>query len=677
MKRLLILLLIALTLTSLASCELLEALDALADGGAGSSTTGETEEEKKEELKDEEKEKEDETVPGLILDNGIAVAIIKPAGDTDIDINPFLSTLRELTGKTAIYIDDSAEYPGRQIVLGDTKLAVSNTAKAKLETEIQKAIANYEASGVEIDRLDGCLVYSNGTAVALVWTDPSVTEDTISYFMEKYLSSAPLVLEDGYVEFVPFNKKEMIIAAEKVAREAAYSKALEMYGSEVVAAIDAHLDLFGEDFYLWLAGLYEKSTTDLSGKVIGGGFYYSNSARDNTSYAGVKLLPDLESTSQVLTFMQKSGMLQSVTLIQALPEEMRQQIIDFARALQSSTDGYFYHPQWGTSINTSRRSRDCGWGATILTRLGVKPYWNTPSGTSGMYGAPGSKASSALLLPVGSSTAQSASRLVLTANVWTGASHLATLSAWESYLIDKTKNMASDSYTIGNTLSSQNSQIREREKLAIQNGELSDPDRDGIADGGYIRTIERILNEKQQDNGLWETSASYNAINGLMKIAGIYSNLGLAMNNADKALLAAISTIDEDANPDHITYVYNAWSAVNSLLNNLAKHGNKEKSDELRAMIKEKACEMITATTAQVRKFKKSDGSFGYTQNIVPYKSQGEIAAVFGTVEGDVNGGTIAFTGIWGSMCSVLEIEILPFGYENLLEFVAAIDYER
>ena len=668
MKRLLILLLIALTLTSLASCEILEALDSLA---GGSSSSSEIEEEKKEE------EESSKQTPGLIYGEDVTVAIVKAADDNSININQFLSLMHKHTGKIALSLDDSSAFRGRQIVLGDTALEVSKTAKAKLEAEMAKALADYEANGVEIEKLDGCLVYSNGTAVALVWTDSWVADDAIVYFIENYLSEPTLILEDGYTHFEPFNKKEMILAAEKAARDAAYAKALEMYGSEVVAAIDAHLDLFGEDFYLWLAGLYEKSTTDLSGKVIGGGFYYSNSARDNTSYAGVKLLPDLESTSQVLTFMQKSGMLQSVTLIQALPEEMRQQIIDFARALQSSTDGYFYHPQWGTSINTSRRSRDCGWGATILTRLGVKPYWNTPSGTSGMYGAPGSKASSALLLPVGSSTAQSASRLVLTANVWTGASHLATISAWESYLIDKTKNMASDSYTIGNTLSSQNSQIREREKLAIQNGELSDPDRDGIADGGYIRTIERILNEKQQDNGLWETSVSYNAINGLMKIAGIYSNLGLAMNNADKALLAAISTIDEDANPDHITYVYNAWSAVNSLLNNLAKHGNKEKSDELRTMIKEKACEMITATTAQVRKFKKSDGSFGYTQNIVPYKSQGEIAAVFGTVEGDVNGGTIAFTGIWGSMCSVLEIEILPFGYENLLEFVAAIDYER
>ena len=153
--------------------------------------------------------------------------------------------------------------------------------------------------------------------------------------------------------------------------------------------------------------------------------------------------------------------------------------------------------------------------------------------------------------------------------------------------------------------------------------------------------------------------------------------LDFMKDNADKALLAAISTIDENSDPDHITYVYNAWSAINALLNNLVKHGNKEKSDELRNMIKEKAYEMITATTAQVRKFKKSDGSFGYTQNIVPYKSQGEIVAVLGKVEGDVNGGTIAFTGIWDSMCSVLEIEILPFGYENLLEFIAAIDYER
>ena len=498
------------------------------------------------------------------------------------------------------------------------------------------------------------------------------------------MSNSTLILQNGYEDFNLLNKEEAILEQEKAAREAAYAKVREMYGSEVVEALDAHLDMFGEDFYLWLAALYEKNATDLEGNLLGGAFYYSNSARDNDYYStsswGTKyyLLPDLESTSQVLTFMTKSGMMQSVGFTEALPEEMREQIISFARALQSSKDGYFYHPQWGTSIGTSRRSRDCSWGATILTRLGSRPYWNTPSGTSGIYGAPGASASSvSLTSPLSNSTAVAVSKVALASGVWTGDAHLATVSAWESYLIETTANIKSDSYTIGNTLSSQNSQIKNREKLAISNGELQDTDGDGIAEGGYIETFKRIMDNLQCENGLWEETASYNAINGLMKIVGAYGNLGLAVNKADKAILAAIATIDEDSNPDAITYVYNAWVATNSLLNNLTKYGNAAKAAELREQIKSNAYKMITATTAQVAKFKKADGSFGYTQSAVPYKSQGEIVAILGTVEGDVNGGTIAFTGIWGSMCEVLEIDILPFGYADLLKFIDAIDYER
>jgi len=688
MKRLLLLLLTVFMALSLASCEILEFLDSLegtqppANEGSGDSGDG----------GGDGGEEGEETVPGLIFDDGITVAIIKAAADKTIDINPFLSTIWKLTGKTALNLDDSFNYPGHKIVLGDTTLEITVKAKAHLQTEIAKAIADYEANGVEIEKLDGCLLYSDGSSVALVWSDSAVQNEAIAYFMERYLSTAPLILEDGYIDFEPFNKKEMILAAEKKARDAAYEKVLQMYGEEVVAAIDAHLGMFGEDFYLWLAALYEKNATDLEGNVLGGAFYYSNSARDRDYYStsswGTKyyLRPDLESTSQVLTFMQKSGMLQSVTLLQAIPEEMRQQIIDFARALQSSTDGYFYHPQWGTSIGDSRRSRDCGWGATILTRLGSRPYWNTPSGTSGIYGAPGSKASSALLLPLGSSTAQSASRVVLAANEWTGAEHLLTVDAWESYLLEKTANIGSDSYSVGNDLSSQNAQIKNRENLAISNGELSDPDRDGIADNGYIRTIERILNDAQKDNGLWEETVSENSVNGLMKISGIYSNLGLKFNKADKALEASLSMITTEDMPGEITVIYNAWISTNSLLKNLAKNGDAQLSESLRAVIQENAYEMITATTKKVAKFKKADGSFGYNSSdkkdgsvygAVPYKSQGEIAAVRYTVEGDVNGGTIAFTGVWGSMCDVLDIDILPFGYGDLLKFIDAIDYER
>lgn len=694
MKRFLLFLLSLFMILSLASCEILEMLDSF-DGGGTQST--EEENDGKDDGKDDGKgdgsdeggENNDE-VPGLIFKEGSTVAIIRPASDNSINVNPFLSTIWELTGKTALNLDDSFDYPGHKIVLGDTALGITVKAKAHLQTEIANALADYEANGVEIEKLDGYLVYSDGSSVALVWSDDDVKDDAITYFMKNYLSSSTLVLEEGYISFEPFNKKEMILAQEKADRDAAYAKAEEMYGSEVVKALDEHLAMFGEDFYLWLAALYEKNATDLDGNVLGGAFYYSNSARDNDYYSagGTKyyLLPDLESTRQVLSFLKLSGMMSSVNFVDALPEEMREQMISFARALQSSEDGYFYHPQWGTDISDSRRSRDCGWGATLLTWLGSRPYWNTPSGTSGIYGAPGSNASSALLLPLGSSTAQSASRVVLAANEWTGAEHLLTVALWETYLEEKTANIGSDSYSVGNDLSSQNAQIKNREKLAIQNGELSDPDGDGIADNGYIRTIERILNNAQKSNGLWETTVSERSVNGLMKISGIYSNLGLKFNKADKALDASISMITTETMPGEIVTIYNAWVSTNSLLKNLAKNGDEQLSASLLAVIQDNAYEMITATTQKVAKFKKADGSFGYRSSdkadgsvygAVPYKSQGEIAAVRYTVEGDVNGGTIAFTGIWSNMCEVLDIDILPFGYEDLLKFIDAIDYER
>ena len=715
MKKLLIFVLTVVTVMALSSCEVLEFLDSLeggtsaTQGGNGSenggsenggsenggsenggsenggSENGGSENGGSENGGSENGGSEDDgTVPGLIFKEGIMVAVVKPSGDKAIDLTSVVSKVYELTGRLALSGDDKMTYYCNQLVFGNTSMDISAVALARLAANMQSAREEYEADGKDFSSMRGYLVYSDGFSVALVWSNEDDSADAINYFVEKYLSDSTLILEEGYEDFKLANKLESILEQEKAAREAAYAKAEQMYGADVVRAIDAHLGMFGEEFYLWLAGLYEKNATDLSGNVLGGGFYYSNSARDNEYYQSSPwstkyyLLPDLESTSQVLTFMQKSGMMQSVGFTEAIPEEMREQIISFARALQSSEDGYFYHPQWGTGISTSRLSRDCSWGATILTRLGSKPYWNTPSGTSGIYGAPGASASSvALTSPLSQSTAVAVSKVVLAASAWTGAEHLATISAWESYLIEKTANIKNDSYSIGNTLSSQNSQIKNREKLAISNGELPDANGDGIAEGGYIETFKRIMDNLQCDNGLWEETASYNAINGLMKIVGAYGNLGLAVNNADKAILAAIATIDENANPDAITYVYNAWVATNSLLNNLTKYGDAAKATELREQIKSNAYKMITATTAQVAKFKKDDGSFGYTQDEVPYKSQGSIAAVRYTVEGDVNGGTIAFTGIWDSMCSVLEIDILPYGYEDLLKFIDAIDYER
>ena len=612
----------------------------------------------------------------VIFSPSVSVKIIKSVKDVTTDFFALTDEIYRQTGNFATINTDDFPSEGNEIVVGDTNREISASARTYLDTQYKGVLDEYRSSD-KFDRLVECFaIYSDGSSVAIAFTDSSVADEAVDYFVENYVTAESLSLEAGYAELVIVDGVDEIIFVQKSEQQLAWQEAEQVYGSEVISAIRAHLELFDERFYLWLAGLYEHETTDLSGNVIGGGFYYSNSARDNDSYSGVALLPDLESTSQVLSFLNKSGMLASTGLTQSLPDEMQAQLVSFARALQSAEDGYFYHPQWGSNISTSRRSRDCSWGATILTRLGQKPYWDTPSGTGGLYGAPGSSASPAsLTLPIGQSSATAVSKVIAASDVWTGASHLATLDAWKSYLNTITLGIKFSSYSVGNTLASQNAQIKNRDRLAIKTGECVDSNADGIADGGYIETFKRIMDGLQLDNGLWESNVSYNSVNGLMKIATAYSNLGIAISKADKALEAAVYAVTSDEEADGITDVYNPWVSINTLLNNISSHGDAAISDGLREMIKDNAAAMITATTEKVAKFAKPDGSYSYNVDGSPYKSQGAIVAVRYTCEGDVNGGTIAFTGIWSSMCGVLEIDILPFGYEDFIKFIKAVDY--
>ena len=81
----------------------------------------------------------------------------------------------------------------------------------------------------------------------------------------------------------------------------------------------------------------------------------------------------------------------------------------------------------------------------------------------------------------------------------------------------------------------------------------------------------------------------------------------------------------------------------------------------------------IRATTEKVRKFAKPDGSYGYTWNSPPEKSQGAPVCPSGYIEGDINGGNIATNGIWRNMCATLELTIPLFDetdYQKLMEII-------
>ena len=134
-------------------------------------------------------------------------------------------------------------------------------------------------------------------------------------------------------------------------------------GRAVVAAMKDHYKLYGESVYLWLAGLYDKNI---------GGFYYSNSGRDNEPF-----LPDIESTNQATNFMLASGLIDKP---EDLPLSMREQMTKFCQSLISPTDGYIYHPQWDYNdpnwkMKDLRKGRDLAWAANMAQKFKFKyPY---------------------------------------------------------------------------------------------------------------------------------------------------------------------------------------------------------------------------------------------------------------------------------------------------------------
>ncbi len=606
--------------------------------------------------------------------------IIKPDGvKYDIDYDTLRSEYLANAGLSLYIFDDTdeAESDG-ELVFGETNRTITATAKSMLESEIAKANNDDEI---------GYIIYCNGKSIALYWTDHFAFNIAYDFFHENFVLPGIDTAEEGVLAMETMDKSESKAAQEAIDKENDFAAVEEMYGEEVANALRAHYDLFDERYYIWMANLYDPGT---------GGFYYSNSGLANPGF-----LPDVESTQQAFAFFGNAGMYRAYTngVAGAVPQWMQEKAVEWVRGLQSPVDGYFYHPQWA-SVGASRLSRDLGWATTILKNFGSQPKWNAPNGTEGEFGKVPGVAATVRLSENSVATAVSYITPAAVLTVDQFPTRLRTLENWRSYIIcdlngnsdvnDLTPNLIrSKSYSIGNTVASQSSQIIQRDKLAVDTGELPDTNKDGIADGGFIETFEELFNLWQLENGLWETYKSpdptdpskaiddmengvtyYDAINGLMKISGGYNSLGIKIPYLSEALGNAIYMINyvnltngkpgEDVTgkkPSNSVDVYNPWVCVNNLFTNLNKyHLDPDATAEFRAMLQENALEMIRNTTIKTVNFRKPDGSFGYMWEGVPATSQGAPVAVSGTNEGDINGGSIAVSGITRNMCSALGI---------------------
>ena len=355
-------------------------------------------------------------------------------------------------------------------------------------------------------------------------------------------------------------------------------------------------ELYTDDVVEWLAKLYDAKV---------GGWYYSESARDNktvvykdTTYS---LLPDVESTNQALCFLQSANLVDDFggRYANALPEWMKNDISNWVYNLQDE-DGFFYHPQWGKQVGLSRRGRDRAWSRSILRNLGVEPKY-------------------ADITDAGKSASQSKSAPAV-------PEHLSSPEKFAEYLAPL--DFGGHSYGVGNQLVAQADQIKAC---------------------GRMDQLIKFLNERQHpETGYWHDAPGYTAVNGLLKISGIYNIAKVPFPNAVIAARSAIEAITSKEEFLIVTDVYNTWFAINNLATNLRDFGGEEgirQAEKLISDVRDIAAEGMRASAKKLERFKKPGGSFSFLRDYSSEISQGAPVALYHSEEGDVNATLIAVSG--------------------------------
>ena len=267
-----------------------------------------------------------------------------------------------------------------------------------------------------------------------------------------------------------------------------YKNLTETHGKAIAdATMELHA-LYDEKIYKWLAGLWDGEW---------GGFYYSNSARDNEGF-----YPDIESTGQAMNSLTSFGI---VTPETPVPLGMQKKMISFMQAKQDPDDGYFYHAQWGKDITTSRRARDLGNAVGVITRFGAKPLY--PTATERIAALTDEERSSGKsMIP----------------------DHLRSKEAFLEYLEGLDINglvKPGNSYPMGHRIGAQTAEI--------------------IA-AGLTDVCVDFLNSKQRPNGFWEDILDHGSSSGTMKISCAYVALNRPFPNIMNAFDSALEVLLAD-----------------------------------------------------------------------------------------------------------------------------------
>ena len=491
-----------------------------------------------------------------------------------------------------------------EIVLGKTNRAISEKAEALLKESLDNEV--------------GYAVLAEGSSIAAVWSDFRMEEAAVKHIAENISK-----IKDAYSFSESFALMPYLKARGENRRNEMWDKFKKYLGDdngeEIVSAFKELYSLFTSELAVWHAGLYDHEH---------GGFYWSNSARDTIGY-----LPDIEDTYTSIFTLWESGMSEMLEPSERdfLPESVKKKIGNTIRNLQDE-DGFFYHPQWPKEyiIENKRQSRimrDRNSALWVLRHLGIEPKYELPKPTD----TQGSENSS--VAPEYASV----------------DSFRACLDKFErDYLAtEDADRRAYLFYYYGNFFQSARNHIAENPEFVKM----------------LLEFFEKHQNEK---TGLWSDVITYNATNGLHKIANIYNFLGAELKHVDKMVDTAmeILCLDAEKYPVHGPIaIYNVWSCFPYIYENIVKYGKgteeerRAKKDAIKKRVLALAPTAIKTAYKQIEGLRCEDGSFRGSRFVCSFSMQDCPCAVPDTIEGSSDGNNAATHSLKHHIFKALEAE--------------------
>ena len=594
-------------------------------------------------------EPEKEQAEGSIFSPLTAVDVVKAEDESSLEILELLTEIREAlvdkTGKFSELVSDLSAQREHEIVVGNTSRELSSLATKRLNEMIRRRARASDDEEAVLQDTVGFTVYSDGSSVAIVYSNDYLAERAVDYFIENYLFASSLTLEDGYSKTVTFSYSAMLNEEDAAITEAAWQKLSEELSDEpngeaIVAALKNLYTIYTDDMYIWLANLYEPRQCVCEGECqntelcSGGGFYHSNSARDNVGFA-----PDLYSTWAALSFISHTGMTDK-GYASALPEWLKKEVGPFIYH-QQAEDGYFYNPLWGKSVSADTREEMLAGGKSLLAACGLTPKYPYPG--SGVRTAAKGRGAS-----FSTSTAVLVSNVVSVSAVLPQYESVESFRFWLDNWYDSIKLGHAHFYSMGDELQSQMVNIK---RYSVELGE------------DLVKITTDFLTSHQRENGLWDAELNYTATNAVHKIADVYNAAETEIPNPDKIISAAMDIISRDTKLDASVDLYNAWSCVPYIVKNIRMYASGDlaereaKAEEIIADMREKAPDAIYGAFEKISVFRKLDGSFSYGPQFSSKGDPETPLAIPNTIEGDISGNGICVTSLVSQIYAALDVE--------------------